>query len=272
MNKTLINKYKNLGDFKGLSKNLKISTMTITCSLDIEFYLENIAKYIILKDDGIKSVKYGKGEEYNRSLYKKKKKNKKNKKQKFFYNQITILIKPEHNTDINIKLFNNGSIQMTGCKSIIDVLDVLKTLCIELKKIRGSINNETHELEIKPFVSNYKNLDIDQIKNFNISMINSNFDIGFEINRKLLFEQLLFEQFEVIFEPLVHAGVNLKYNYKNEKKVTILIFASGSIVITGANTCDQIKEAYEFIYKKLYDNYEKIHLIKNNIDIHKYLY
>jgi TATA-box binding protein (TBP) (component of TFIID and TFIIIB) len=267
------NKLRNLGNFSILPKDLKVSTMTLTCAFNTEFNLENISKYLKLKDDGIKSVKHG--DIFRTIIFQKKSTRKKNKakKKKYFYNQATIEIKPENNNEINIKIFNNGSVQMTGCKNTIDVIEVLETLCRELKVVRGVMDLDNSIIVEKPFVTQPEKLSIRFIKDLNIRMINSNFDIGFKINRNALNDILLEEGYETTFEPNVHACVNVKYNYKDRKRVSVFVFASGAVIITGANSCNQIKEAYEFINKKLYNNYKIIRDVSSvkAEDIFKYL-
>ena len=44
---------------KKLPDDVFISTMTVCCELDIEFNVDNIARYIDLKSDGIKDISYG---------------------------------------------------------------------------------------------------------------------------------------------------------------------------------------------------------------------
>ena len=92
-------------------------------------------------------------------------------------------------------------------------------------------------------------------------MINSNFNIGFNIDREKLFEKLILNNYECTYDPIIHACVNLKYTIKS-KKISIFIFESGSIIITGANNCNQILCAYNFINKYLLTNYDKI-IMKN---------
>jgi TATA-box binding protein (TBP) (component of TFIID and TFIIIB) len=253
-------KLKSLGNFSVLPKELKISTMTFTCAFDTEFNLENISRYVKLKHNGIRSVKYGDDENCNRSIIvlKRSKRKKKKKKNKCFYNQVTIIIKPENNNDINIKIFNNGSVQMTGCKSIDDVIEVLHTLCNEMHEIRGLVDVTQSKILPKPFVTQLENMEVTKAKDLNIRMINSNFHIGFEIDRDALYNILTESGYETRYEPTVHACVVIKYNYRDRKKVSVFVFASGSVIITGANSCNQIKESYDFIHAKLYENYKDI--------------
>ena len=97
-------------------------------------------------------------------------------------------------------------------------------------------------------------------------MINSNLKIGFRIDRDKFYKILLKQGIECNFEPCAHAGVNVKFNYSNNEKISIFIFESGSIIITGAKTKDHILQSYNFITKKLYENYNNIILNKINID------
>jgi TATA-box binding protein (TBP) (component of TFIID and TFIIIB) len=115
-----------------------------------------------------------------------------------------------------------------------------------------------------------------KIKNYKIVLINSDYYLGFEIKRNILHELLLntYKTFSS-YEPCIYPGVNSKYYfnkaYKNNpyegkcycdvycdgtgtgegngecKKVTVAIFQSGSIIITGARNMEQIACAHTFI-------------------------
>jgi hypothetical protein len=80
-----------------------IISMIQRCNLGVELYIENIFRYIILKDDGIINIRY---EKKNRSV-----KFNRNKYPVFNKKNCCILvIKSELNNEINIKLMNNGTI------------------------------------------------------------------------------------------------------------------------------------------------------------------
>src|SRR3972149_672725 len=93
--KVIVQKFKQYMNLEDLPEDLHISTVTLTCCLDTEFYLENISKYVTLSNDGIVYVRYGNDESTNRSIMPiTKSKSKRNKKsRKTFYNQATVLIK-----------------------------------------------------------------------------------------------------------------------------------------------------------------------------------
>ena len=240
---------------------IKISTITITCSFPVIFNLENVAKYIDLKPKGIISISYGEKKECNRmiNIQTSKKKKKVKPKKKKFYNQATCIVNLKYDSNINVKIFGNGSLQLTGCKNTAQFVSTLDILFFELHKRKAIIDLSTDKIIKKPFCNNMAKFTLEYLHSFNIRMINSTFHIGFQIDRFSLFELLQERGIECSYEPLVHACVNIKFYYNKMKKISIFVFKKGSIIITGANSCDQILESYNFICKILYENYNKIY-------------
>jgi TATA-box binding protein (TBP) (component of TFIID and TFIIIB) len=121
--------------------DIKISTITLSTQLPFcNLNLTNIGKYLDI-DDEIIGLKYNYAEmsvmkgEYSTTVYKKSKnKNLDKINKKLFYNQITIIFNNNGN-NINIKLFANGSLHLTGCKSIEDGYEMTKKLYLKLKNI-----------------------------------------------------------------------------------------------------------------------------------------
>ena len=246
-------------DFDRLPKNISISTMTITAKLGGNVNLENFSKYIDLDLDTIWSIKYGDKPECNRELVNIKKKKKKSKKK--FFNQATLKIKKT-----NVKLFKNGAVQMTGCKNIVDSYKVLDILVKQLKtEIVTTVLDENKELNIieKEFVDDIDNI---KISDFKIVMINSNFKVNYSINRQNLYNLLIEQKVQCTFEPCIHACVNIKFFHPDDdKKISIFVFQSGSIIITGANNINHILAAYEYINNILKVNHKNI--IQKNLDL-----
>lgn len=258
-------------DFLKLPYDLEISTTTITCHLDVIFNVENIGLYFNDFDDIVIGKRYGNRIVNNLVNVKKNKIGKKKKKEKKnFYNQVSIILKSvtlmgldpnrlpvkERDKTVNIKLFVNGSIQITGCKHIDNIKRGLEILFTKLK-IKKAILNNNMQFEEKILVSDLSKLDINLITNFKIVMINTNFNIKFHINREKLHHLLIMNNFDVSFDPITHACVNIKYPINNEldKTVSIFVFESGSITIAGSNSCDQVFETYNFINKFILNNY-----------------
>ncbi len=262
---------------KKLPDDVFISTMTVCCELDIQFNVDNIAKYIDLKSDGVISISYGRDDDpiTNRSLNPKKKKKKmivvnKKKQKREFHNQISlnIMINSKKDKPINIKLFTNGSIQMTGCKSVENVVDVLEKIFNELHSVKAIIEHNKEEnkyfISEKPFVNDTSKLYLENVNNITIGMINSNFVYPNKIDRLKLFNLLNSESKECRYDPSNHAPVNIKFNCI-DKSISIFVFEKGSILITGAKNCGHILEGYEFINKYLLNNHKKI--VKSSINI-----
>ena len=260
-------------DFEKIPKNILISTMTITCTLGTNIDLENVAKYVDLDMNGIRSIRYGSKPECIRILVEKKKKAKKGKKKNSFFNQATLEIKPSDNKAINVKLFKNGSVQMTGCKSIKNAYEILTILMNQLKIEKAVLVDG--EITEKKYITSFESL---KISNFKVVMINSNFTVNYSIDREALYNILTKEGTSCIYEPCIHACVNIKFNCdKDNKKISIFVFQSGAIIITGANNTNHIISAYEYINEKLKTNYKNIvkkkldTLLKNNKTLNNYL-
>jgi|LauGreDrversion4_2_1035121.scaffolds.fasta_scaffold565497_1 TATA-box binding protein (TBP) (component of TFIID and TFIIIB) len=271
--------YKSKLELLNLPYDLVISTTTITCHLDITFNVENIGLYFNDFDDVIIGKRYGNRIVNNLINVKKLKigKKKKRREKKNFYNQVSLIfrsatlmgldpeildIKEKFKT-VNIKLFINGSIQMTGCKHLNNIKKSLEILFDKLKTCKAILNREL-KFDIKPFVDDITKLDINKVTNFKIVMINTNFNIQFQINREKLHYLLKELGFDVTFDPIIHACVNIKYHIPNtfNKTISIFVFESGSITIAGSNSCQQVLDTYNFINKFILSNYSKL-LTKN---------
>jgi len=283
-------------DALNLPYDLTISTATITCKLDVMFDVINIAYYFNDFDDIIIGKRYGDRVINNLINIKKLKtgKKKKRKEKKNFFNQVSLIFRTatlmgidpnslslkEKFKNINVKLFINGSIQMTGCKNFDNIKKCLEIL-FEKLKITKAILNKDMIFEKKPFVRSIENLylfkqnidpnnflikvfdnnilNIKNIYNFEIRMINTNFNIGFQINRHKLHLLLLEAGHDASFDPIIHACVNIKYYISElDKTISIFVFESGSITIAGSNSCYQILKTYNFINKFILSNYNKL--------------
>ena len=127
----------------------------------------------------------------------------------------------EKNKKINVKLFKNGSIHLTGCKLVIDSLKTLSIIFNKLKKIVASF--DLINIIERPFVSNIDLLNLTYLNCFKVAMINSNFNIGFRINRNNLYFRLLWISMNVLMIHVPHACVNIKYIYKDNNQSNDLL-------------------------------------------------
>jgi len=260
--------YKNI-EINNLPQGISISTMCATCQLNKKINIINIEKYLALNEDDILTIdpadKTKKRTLLNLKI-KPKRQKKIEKKKKYFYNQITVIIRINSGTctdinlekKINLKLFKNGSITMSGCKSVEDINTILNKLVLKLTDIKAIlINNIIIE---KTFIE----LPIEDttIINFKINMINSNYRMNINIDRAKLFELLIKKKIKTIYEPCIRACVIIKYvpesdNLEN-KEISIFIFQRGNIIITGAKSRNHIIEAYNFTNNILTLHYNDI--------------
>lgn len=267
-----------------MTTKYKISTITangsINCRIDLEILFNNIE----IKPDGFTWVQYNKME---RGIYPKKPKKIQG---KTFDNQVMVYYKIKESYMPNIKLFKNGNIHMTGIRCVEDGEVIINIVANEIKRIFENYENSKPEIDTKNKKLSPLNIieKLEDIKpgNFIIRMFNSGFEFPFEIRRKTLHQILINNKYNNIcsFEPLSYPGVKLQYFYNNIndkkngicncskmcfgkgngieenscKKITIAVFESGSVIITGANMIDQIDESYLYIQKVVLENEEEI--------------
>jgi len=249
-------------NLKNLPKNVKVATMSstgrINCLIDIVAIWNNIDA-----NKELVTVKYNK---QIKSIDPKVLKKKTKKSSKNFYNCIILVAQVEEEKTLNVKLFQNGSFQMTGAKKLEQIETALKIIFRYLKKTY----NKQRLLYVLDEEDKRKKFDYRTLKfsKFKIDMINTNFCLDFKIHLKELF--IIFQGTDMLctYEPSIHAGINIKFFTTDGKKVTILIFQSKkkmcNLIITGATNITHVNEAYKFITKILNDN--KNSIIKINIE------
>jgi TATA-box binding protein (TBP) (component of TFIID and TFIIIB) len=128
--------------------DIKISTITLTTQLpNCQLNLTNVGKYLNI-DDQIIGIKYNhtslsvtKGK-YATTIYKKAKVKDDTKINKtLFYNQVSIIVNNNGN-HVNVKLFSNGSLHLTGCKKIeegIEVTNIIYNKLCSLKNVYDTV-------------------------------------------------------------------------------------------------------------------------------------
>lgn len=148
-----------------------------------------------------------------------------------FYNQVTIGYKDELSTK-KVKIFPNGSLQVAGCADIADCRKFIEQLQVILMMVY-SVHVPT--------------------SSFRVVMINSNFSLNHSINLMKVIE--LFgtnEDYKICFDPDRYSAVKMKFKpISSGKQITTSIFASGSIIITGAENLNEVAEAYVQIVSTL---------------------
>ena len=257
---------------------LRISTITTTAQLGTKIHLDAVFNQIVILeywdlDDGVLKMEFNgqvKGTSFKDIMLKPKE------SKTSFFNQATLVVRREVSPlnwkEINVKLFRNGGVQMTGVRSISMASETLHWLIPYLQSICASA---------PIFVS------APRIHKEQVQLVNTDFSIGTKVRRDTL-HRILTDKYRLnsSYESAIYQGVKTKYFYNAErpvgaplgicpcdklckgtgdgskkgacKKITISPFQTGQVIITGARTMEQINEAYEFIKGVFRDNAEEI--------------
>jgi TATA-box binding protein (TBP) (component of TFIID and TFIIIB) len=190
-----------------------------------------------------------------------------------FFNQVTAYIKLSTDRYINVKIFKNGSLQMTGIKKTQEFNIIINKLLNEIKTPintnsitpypANTILPEFMQVVETPntmldFIEIINNLTDFKVIDFSIRMINSNCKVPFKINRDILFQLLKKDKIKCRYDPNSHACVNIRYDINDDDKVSIFVFQSGSIIITGGKTIVDINKGYHYIMAIISKHYEAI--------------
>lgn len=181
-----------------------------------------------------------------------------------FYNSCSVIVKGGRDMKcVNIKLFNNGNITLTGSKEGDDGLMACNVFLNELKK-EPSIFIGMSEEDIGAL----------EIMNYDVTMINSGFSLNFKVDLNVLLANVQRDYPAVFtkYNPDKYRGLIFGFFWNEKKgemqngmcqcekackgkggitgeckKVTISVFKSGETIITGARTMEQIHKAHEFL-------------------------
>lgn len=177
-----------------------------------------------------------------------------------FGGQVTVIMSRDVDPTrkINMKLFRNGRVQMTGLRHPAHGPGVVGHLVALLRDLRGLARR--HELA----VSGYQ-----------VCLINSDFDLRMRVDRDKLYRVTRAHyDVAVSYEPCIYPGVKLKFMWGEQnspqgvcacsaasvckgkgtgcsgdtcRKVTIVVFHTGKVIITGATTTRQIDDAQRLL-------------------------
>jgi TATA-box binding protein (TBP) (component of TFIID and TFIIIB) len=193
---------------------------------------------------------------------------------KIFGNQITLVSRLDDHPDVgSIKLFANGRIHLTGARTVENAETFVREVSKTLRSVAGQIPGT---------------LWIDPMEEFQVCMINSNCDLGFEVNRPSLVQYMTrnFPGISISYDPCMYPGVQIKFLWNAAvemtpngqgtcrclcahqgiqrctgkgrgdaigscRKVTISVFQTGQVILTGAQSMQQLDDAYAFVVSKL---------------------
>jgi TATA-box binding protein (TBP) (component of TFIID and TFIIIB) len=245
---------------------LRISTLVTTghlgAKIDIQGLFDKIDSYMIplgYPGEGVLKMEH---EKWVKGWAERDVLTKRKVSDRIFFNQATLVLRKERDAtgvatpqykEVNVKLFANGGFQMTGITSesfsrnvIQQVIELLKTvLAVEYT-----------------------------LAKFAIQLLNSDYKVNAEVKRADLHKILCgrYRLFSTL-ETTNYQGVKTGYYYNEAcgtkngicqcpsfcngqgdgkavgqcKKITVAVFQTGSIIVTGARNMSQLDEAYAFM-------------------------
>jgi TATA-box binding protein (TBP) (component of TFIID and TFIIIB) len=120
-------------------------------------------------------------------------------------------------------LFRNGGIQVKGLRSAVRGANICLAVLNALSSGEDILDMDVHLINSKTSLQ------------------------GFHINLDQVHQILVEDNRAATLDRESHSAVNLAINYKNEKKITALIFRKGSILITGSNNATQLVSAFAYV-------------------------
>lgn len=287
-----------LEDLSNLPNGTSIFTLPITASFDCVVNVEDIYNYYPLHEQDIVTIKSSSGiRTLNAKEYAKQGEELDN-----FMNQITIIMMifvDEARVEtkaVNIKIFNNGSIQVSGLKSIFQcdftinkLTNLLKgeyIIYVEKDSIK-SCNFWVHGC-IKKVIKFIEDVNDEVwIIEPTISTINLTYKYRTKINqsqfyykiKELKLHKIITENVVVLLQTDINSPVSLWLNstVNSQRYLTIAIFESGSISIMACKCREDILYAYNFIinilneYEELVSKKNIVPIIKNDEQISQYV-
>jgi TATA-box binding protein (TBP) (component of TFIID and TFIIIB) len=249
----IMNKCNGGSDSKVIYSPLRISTITICFNFNQDIPLMNLKKELGNKIN----IKYIPGS--------KKSKIQKKKGSDTFYNSFDLKLSVVDFTqnifsNVSVFIFPNGKVKIAGIKTI----NTINILIEELIDILVEFNKFEKELIAE---------------NIKIQMICSDFKIkpnipnnyGWCIKQEIL-KNILVKEYSLsaTFSPLSrYPGINVKKEsiYPENKPVSLLIFRSGCIIITGAKNTTDLIDSYNIIIDIIRDNSDKLFYFDINEEI-----
>lgn len=240
----------------------KISTITATGHVNSPVNLSSFYQNLSLSEPPKQGIHYVElGSTLCRGVARKSK-NKRTPTVKKFDNQATVLLYL-NGFFANCKVFKNGCIQLTGLRKIEHGTMFINYIIDEIRRIKNTMDDSIVD-----------DPDALKIDNYRVRLINTDFNAGIEVRRDSFFQYMLqtYPEMYTVFEPCIYSGVKIHYYHNDKcgvgdgicrcvlpcngkgrghgegdcKKITIAVFMSGCVLVTGGSEYKQIDDAYEF--------------------------
>ena len=162
-----------------------------------------------------------------------------------FDNQATVVLRcPDGNT-LNVKTFRNGNLQMTGARSV-DSARVLSETVLAFM-----VPDDRAPPVMAPI---------------RVCLMNADYKMERRVDRQMLYEAVLRAGLVCSYQPSIYPAVKTYYMWNPTrpgrgacpvacggrgaaccKRVTVLVFYTGAIIITGATTHEHIDAAFNWV-------------------------
>ena len=207
------------------------------------FYVEQNVLYTTeshtVRQDNFKDVR-----KINIGITKKDITSYRSKQKSAFYNCFVLIIRvlfQETFKEIHVKIFNTGKMEIPGIHND-ELFEIIKTKIINI---------------LQPYFTNKINFKENSCETV---LVNSNFNAGFNINRQNMYN-ILRNKYNISasYDPCSYPGIQCKYNISNNKNISFMIFRTGSILIVGKCSDEELFNTFDFIKTLLKDNFNDIH-------------
>ena len=141
--------------------------------------------------------------------------------------------------------------------------------CNSLKKY--SLEKQIFQILSDKKVIEFTERKLKEVGNNQSILINSNFDCNFYLDRQKLFNILKFDYgLNTIYDPCTYPGVRCYFYYDKEitdgkqkniddKTISFMIFRTGSVLIVGKCSEEELRQIYNFIKELLKREFTKIY-------------
>lgn len=217
----------------------KVSTMTVVTYLPVQFNIRAIIETLEPSELEIALIVCGQGNvrvhPAHRGLVDP------DKRYKNFQNSITCMVRVEGGRFLNTKLFSNGTLHTTGCKTAAD--------------LNSSVNQILRHLgraSAQPGAPEFMRLlvDRDTLLHMPIDCRTATINVDLRFRFKIVLERLdeILKRMGVKsdYDQENHQGVNIHYCDGSEKIASIIVFGSGSTKINASSPV-KVYRAFQFI-------------------------
>ena len=161
-----------------------------------------------------------------------------------FYNCFVIIVRTlfeKEYKEVHVKIFNTGKMEIPGVHNDVLFYNVKREI---VRVLQPYFTDEIYfQDELCTTV-----------------LINSNFNSGFSIKRCKLYDILRMKyNISACYDPCSYPGVQCKYKFEQDNTtISFMIFRTGSVLIVGKCSDEQLYIVYDFLVQVFNDEFESI--------------